>query len=282
MTALQAIILGFVQGFSEFLPISSSAHLILVPWALGWHFFIDNPGLNKTFDVALHLGTLVAVVVYFWHDLVRLVAAFFRSLARRKVQTPEERLAWLLLISTIPGALLGAALESFVEDQLGRPLIIGILMIVMALVLWVVDRSARQTRELTALRWPDSVWIGLAQALALAPGVSRSGITIVAGRALSLRREAAVRYSFLLSVPIIAGAAALKGYELAQSGMPAGTAMPFVLGIASAAVGGFLAIAFLLRYIRTHGFGLFVIYRLAVGSAVIIAIIVGVRHAAGI
>jgi undecaprenyl-diphosphatase len=213
---------------------------------------------------------------------VRLVTAFFRSLARRKVQTSEEKLAWFLLISTIPGALLGAALEGFVEDQLGRPLIIGILMIVMALVLWVVDRSARQTRDLTGLRWPDSVWIGLAQALALAPGVSRSGITIVTGRALSLRREAAVRYSFLLSVPIIAGAAALKGYELAQSGMPAGTAMPFVLGIASAAVGGFLAIAFLLRYIRTHGFGLFVIYRLAVGSAVIIAIIVGVRHAAGI
>ena len=282
MSILQAIILGIVQGLGEFLPISSSAHLILVPWAFGWHFLIDNPGLNKTFDVALHAGTLIAVVAYFWRDILRLLAAFFHSLARRRVQTTDEKLAWLLLISTVPGALLGVALESFVENQLGKPYIIAILMIAFGVVLWVVDSRAAQTRSLDRLGWLDALWIGLAQALALAPGVSRSGITIVMGRVLRLKREAAVRYSFLLSVPIVAGAAGYKALELVRGGMPAGMSGPFLAGILSAAVAGWAAIWLLLRYVRTHGFGMFAVYRFAVGGAVLLAILLGLRHATGI
>jgi undecaprenyl-diphosphatase len=282
MTVLQAIILGITQGLGEFLPISSSAHLILVPWAFGWHFFLDHPDLNKTFDVALHLGTLLAVLAYFWRDILHLLAAFFRSLARRRIDTSEEKLAWLLLISTIPGAAAGAALETFVENQLGKPYLIAILMILFGLVLWMVDRFAREERNLSSLGGRDALLIGLAQVLALAPGVSRSGITILTGRAQTLDRSAAVRYSFLLSVPIIAGGAALKGLELARQGFPAGMVAPFFFGILSAALVGFGAVWFLMRYVRSHGFGLFVIYRVAVGAAIILAILLGLRHAGGI
>jgi undecaprenyl-diphosphatase UppP len=186
MTILQAIILGIVQGLTEFLPISSSGHLIIVPWALGWTFFIDHPDLNKTFDVALHLGTFFAVLAFFWRDVVRLLGAFFRSLARRRVETPQERLAWLLLISTIPAGLVGVALESFIEDSLGKPLLIAILMIAFGVVMWVVDMRTPQARSIDGLRRLDALLIGVAQAVALAPGVSRSGITMITARALSV------------------------------------------------------------------------------------------------
>jgi undecaprenyl-diphosphatase len=282
LTILQAIILGIVQGLTEFLPISSSGHLILVPWLFNWHFLLDNPDLNKTFDVALHLGTFVAVLVYFWREVVRLVAAWVRSMTRRSLADPEARLAWLLFVSTIPAAFLGVAFESFIEDRLGKPWIIAIMMIVFALVMYAVDHIAKLDRDLEALTWTDSILIGIAQAFALCPGVSRSGITMMTGLALRLDRESAARYSFLLSVPVIGGAAAYKALQVAKDGLPAGTAMPFVVGIASAAISGMVAIWFVLAYLKRHNFNLFVVYRIVVGVAILILIVAGVRSGMGI
>lgn len=282
MTILQAIILGIVQGLTEFLPISSSGHLLIVPWLFNWHFLLDNPELNKTFDVALHLGTFVAVVIYFWREIGRLLSAWVRSMTRRSLADPEARLAWFLVVSTIPAAFLGVAFESFIEERLGKPWIIAIMMIVFALVMYTVDHLARLDRDLEALTWTDAILIGIAQAFALCPGVSRSGITMMTGMALRLDRESAARYSFLLSIPVIGGAAAYKGLQVAQDGLPAGTAVPFAVGIAAAALSGFAAIWFLLGYLRRHSFDLFVIYRIAIGIGMLILIISGVRAATGI
>lgn len=282
MTILQAIILGIVQGLTEFLPISSSGHLLIVPWLFNWHFLLDNPELNKTFDVALHLGTFVAVVIYFWREIGRLLSAWVRSMTRRSLADPEARLAWFLVVSTIPAAFFGAAFESFIEERLGKPWIIAIMMIVFALVMYTVDHLARLDRDLEALTWTDAILIGIAQAFALCPGVSRSGITMMTGMALRLDRESAARYSFLLSIPVIGGAAAYKGLQVAQDGLPAGTAAPFAVGIAAAALSGFAAIWFLLAYLRRHSFDLFVIYRIAIGIGMLILIISGVRAATGI
>ena len=282
MTILQAIILGIVQGLTEFLPISSSGHLILVPWLFNWHFLLNNPDLNKTFDVALHLGTFVAVLVYFWREVVRLVAAWVRSIARRSLADPEARLAWLLLVSTIPAAFLGVVFESFIEDRLGKPWLIAVMMIVFAFVMYAIDHVAKLDRDLDALTWTDSILIGIAQAFALCPGVSRSGVTMMTGLALRLDRESAARYSFLLSIPVIGGAAAYKALHVAKDGLPAGTAMPFVVGIASAAISGMIAIWFVLRYLKTHNFNLFVVYRIVVGVGILILIVAGVRSGMGI
>jgi len=282
MSVLQAIILGLVQGVTEFIPISSSGHLILVPWLFNWHFLLDNPDLNKTFDVALHLGTFIAVLVYFWRDIRHLLAAFFRSVWRRRAESTDERLAWLLLISTIPAGIVGVALENFIEDKLGKPALIAALMIVFGLVMWYVDRHARLEREMTALTGAGALGIGVAQALALAPGVSRSGITMVTGMLLGLTREAAARYSFLLSVPVVGGAAFYKALKIAANGLPAGTAVPFVVGIASATVSGFVAVWFMLAYLRRHSFAPFVIYRLVVGIGVLALVVAGVRSATGV
>lgn len=282
MTVLQAIILGLVQGICEFIPISSSGHLILVPWLFNWHFLLNNPDLNKTFDVALHLGTFMAVLAYFWRDIWALLAAFFRSLAKRRVETDQERLAWLLLIATIPAGVLGVAFESFIEDRLGKPWLIAVMMIVFGLVMWVVDRRAVFARDVDEMSRPGALAIGFAQALALAPGVSRSGVTMVGGMLLGLKREAAARFSFLLSVPVIGGAALYKGLKVAKNGLPAGTATPFVVGIAAAAVSGFIAVWFMLAYLRRHDFRPFVIYRLIAGVAVLLLIAFGVRSGMGI
>ena len=282
MTILQAIILGIVQGLTEFLPISSSGHLILVPWLFNWHFLLDNPDLNKTFDVALHLGTFVAVLIYFWREVGRLITAWVRSIGRRSLNEPEAKLAWLLLVSTIPAAILGVAFESFIEDRLGKPWIIAVMMIVFALVMYAVDHLARLDRKLEALTWTDSILIGIAQAFALCPGVSRSGITMMTGLALRLDRESAARYSFLLSIPVIGGAAAYKAVEIAKNGLPSGTAMPFAVGIVSAAISGMVAIWFVLAYLKRHNFNIFVIYRIIVGVAILILIVAGERSGMGI
>ena len=279
---IQGLVMGIVQGLTEFLPISSSGHLIIVPWLFNWHFLLDNPDLNKTFDVALHMGTFAAVVVYFWREIGRLLSAWVRSMSRRSLADPEARLAWFLVVSTIPAAILGVALESFVEDRLGKPWIIAVMMIVFALVMYTVDHLARLDRDLETLTWTDAILIGVAQAFALCPGVSRSGVTMLTGLALRLDRESAARYSFLLSIPVIGGAAAYKGLEVAKDGLPAGTAMPFVVGIACAALSGFAAIWFVLAYLKHNNFNLFVIYRIIVAVAILILIVTGVRSGMGI
>jgi undecaprenyl-diphosphatase len=278
LSTLQAIVLGITQGVTEFAPISSSGHLILVPWLFGWPI-LNNPDLNKTFDVALHLGTLVGALVYFRHDVVRYLGAWLRSIRERSISTTDERIAWALVIGTIPGVIAGAALESVVEDKLGQPVIIAVMLAVWAVVLVVVDRIASVRRAFKDSTVRDGLVLGIAQALALQPGVSRSGITITAGRAMGFDRESAARFSFLLSLPIIAGAGVFKGLDLLKTGMPPGMAGPFFWGMLSSAVSGFLIIAFLLTYLRRHGFALFMWYRLAVAALVIVLVATGVRPA---
>ena len=282
MTVLQAIILGIVQGLTEFLPISSSGHLLLVPWLFNWHFLLENPDLNKTFDVALHLGTFVAVVIYFWREIGRLISAWVRSISRRSLAEPEAKLAWLLVVSTVPAALVGVAFEGFITDTLGKPWMIGVALIVFAGFMYLVDHVAKLDRGLEALTWIDALLIGIAQALALLPGVSRSGITMMTGLLMRLDRESAARYSFLMSIPVIGGAAAYKGLEVARDGLPAGTAMPFVVGMVSAALSGIAAIWFVLAYLKRHNFNIFVIYRIVVGVGVLILVVAGVRSGMGI
>ena len=282
MTIVQAIILGIVQGLTEFLPISSSGHLLLVPWLFNWHFLLENPELNKTFDVALHLGTFVAVVLYFWREIGRLLGAWVRSIARRSLAEPEARLAWLLIVSTIPAAIVGVLLEDFITNTLGKPWMIGVAMIVFAGFMYLVDHVAKLDRGLESLTWVDAILIGAAQALALLPGVSRSGVTMMTGLLVRLDRESAARYSFLMSIPVIGGAAAFKGLEIARDGLPSGTALPFAVGMISAALSGIAAIWFVLAYLKRHNFNLFVVYRLAVGVGVLILVVTGVRSGMGI
>ena len=174
MTVLQAIILGIVQGLTEFLPISSSGHLILVPWLFNWHFLLDNPDLNKTFDVALHLGTFVAVLVYFWREVVHLISSWLRSIAKRSLAEPEAKLAWLLLVSTVPAAIVGVALESFIEDQLGKPWIIAIAMIVFAGFMYLIDHIAKLDRDLESLSWGGALLIGMNAPVIIAHGSSKA------------------------------------------------------------------------------------------------------------
>src|SRR5262249_1593643 len=229
VTDWQAFALGAVQGFTELLPISSSGHLILVPWLFDWTYLKEHPDFNKTFDVALHLGTLVAVVAYFWRDVVRLVAAWVRSVGARAVRTDDERIAWFVVIATVPAVIAGAVGESFIEDHLGDPWQIAVLMAVFALVLYLVDRFPTD-RQIPDLTYRRSLFVGTAQCLALAPGVSRSGIVITAGRRLRLDRDSAARFSFLLLIPVVFGAAAVKGLkDVALTGLPAASAGAFVV-----------------------------------------------------
>jgi undecaprenyl-diphosphatase len=274
----QALILGITQGLTEMLPISSSGHLILVPWLGNWHYLEAHVAFNKTFDVALHAGTLVAVVAYFWSDIVVILRSWFGSVKRRSIETQDERLAWLLLIATIPAALGGAAGESFIEKRLGQPWQIGIALAVLGVVLWLADRLPER-REMTKLRYRDALMLGLAQMLALIPGVSRSGATITGGRLFKLNRDAAARFSFLMLVPVVLGAVVLKTVKdiLLGPGLPAGWGGPFVVGMLAAAGSGLLAIWALLGYVRRHNYSLFALYRLALALGILIIIVSGVR-----
>jgi len=278
LTILQAIVLGISQGVTEFAPISSSGHLIIVPWLFDWPIVAD-PNLNKTFDVALHIGTLAGALVYFRHDVARYSRAWFGSIAARRVGSTDERLAWALVIGTIPAIVVGATLESFIQDELGQPWLIAVMLVVFGIVLYVVDRVASSRRHLGDLGVRDGLLLGIAQALALQPGVSRSGVTMTAARLLTFDRETAARFSFLLSLPVIAGAAIYEGLDLAGDGLPAGLAGPFVAGIAASAVSGFLVIAFLLRYLRVHDFAIFLWFRIGVAALVLGVIASGARSA---
>ena len=259
-----AVTLGLVQGLGEFLPISSSAHLILTPWFFGW----PDPGL--TFDVALHVGTLAAVGVYFWRDWVQLL------LAAPRPRSANGRLFWLLLLGAIPGGIAGVLLDNLAEQTLRAPLLIAMTLSVMGLVLFAADRWSRSDRtDLRAIGVADVALIGIAQALAIVPGVSRSGITIAVARARGIERAAAARFSFLLGTPIIAGAALFKLRHLLET--PAAINGPFLAGIATAAIIGALSIGILLRYLRQAGLGIFVVYRLLLAALVVTTVLLGLR-----
>lgn len=279
LTNWQALVLGIVQGLTELLPVSSSGHLILVPWLGQWDYLETHEQFNKTFDVALHLGTLVAVVAYFRRDIWALIVAWIRSVARRRIETPEERVAWFVLAATIPAAIVGAAGESVIEKRLGDPWQIAILLAAFGVLLWISDRTEPR-RGMSELGWRGALVVGLAQCLALAPGVSRSGVTITASRFLGLDRDQAARFSFLLLVPIVFGASVLKGLsDVVFGDLPPGSTGPFVVGVLAAAVTGLVAIWALLGYVRRHTYSVFVGYRLLVAAAVLILIATGVRDA---
>jgi undecaprenyl-diphosphatase len=258
-----AVTLGLVQGLAEFLPISSSAHLILTPWFFGW----PDPGL--TFDVALHVGTLLAVAVYFWRDWLRLLAAAPRP------RTPDGRLFWLLVIGALPGGIAGILLDSLAEQALRAPLLIAGTLSLMGLALLAADRWGRHDRELHDVGLVDALLIGASQALAIVPGVSRSGITIAVARARGIERAAAARFSFLLGSPIILGAALYKLRDVLKA--PGVLNGPFLAGIATATVIGALAIGVLMRYLQRYGLGIFVAYRLLLAALVVTTLLLGLR-----
>ena len=276
MPILHAIVLGLVQGFSEFLPISSSGHLLLVPWLFGWNDF-DDPSVKKAFDVALHFGTLVAVVGYFRHELVRYVREGLRLLWNRERPIDTDgRIAWLLVLATVPAGLVGALFEGWIDERLGTPTIIAISLIVFGLLLWWADRQVGN-REFEEFQTRDALIIGAAQALALNPGTSRSGITITAARQLKFDRDAAARLSFLMSLPVIAGAVVFKVGKLAADGIPEGLLTPMIVGVFTSFVSGWIAVWGTLRWVRTHSFTPFVVYRVALGVAVLVVIGAGWR-----
>ncbi|MGD0309581.1 MAG: undecaprenyl-diphosphatase UppP [Acidobacteriota bacterium] len=272
-----AAVLGIVQGLTEFLPISSSAHLILVPWLLGW----KPEGI--IFDVSLHVGTAVAILAYFWKDWLALARETITGLVRRDpFGNAERRLAWYIIVGTLPAAIVGALFEKKVEGALRSPSIIIVTLVVLGIVLYISELRGRRTRKMQDLNWGDSIWIGLSQALALIPGVSRSGITISTALLRDVDRPDAARFSFLLATPVIVGAGMLEGWRLfkaagsgglAAIGMTGGAAdsgwVILAIGIACAAITGVLCIGLFLRYLQTKTFVPFVIYRIVLAAVVL-------------
>jgi undecaprenyl-diphosphatase len=278
MSELEALLLGIVQGLTEFLPISSSGHLIIVPWLQDYTFLMENPEFNKTFDVALHAGTLVAAIAYFRREVVALTKGFFAALGSRAISTPDQRLSVAIAIGTVPAVIAGALGADLIDEHLGEPWMIALQLILFGALLLHADRlPQRKALDGTTLR--DGWYIGLAQVLSLAPGTSRSGITITAGRYLGLDRDAAARFSFLLLIPIVAGATVFKAAEAISEGLPDGVVGPMIVGTIAAAVSGYLAIAFLLRLVRTTSYRPFVYYRYVAGVAILLIIATGLRPA---
>ena len=268
MSVFHALVLGIVQGLAEFLPISSSAHLSLVPYVFGW----DDPGL--AFDVALHLGTLGAVLWYFRDEWIKLTKAAFDIIRTQRILGDEQWRAVYIVVATIPGAIGGLLLEKYAESVFRAPALTATMLIVMGTLLWAADKYARQDRPLTGIRWTDALLIGIAQVFALIPGVSRSGSTMTAGRALGFDRTSAATFSFLMSMPITAAAAVLKVPQALREGVT----VPIVVGILASAISGWLAISVLLRYVSKNSFGIFAAYRWVLGLAVLA--LVYARHQA--
>jgi undecaprenyl-diphosphatase len=277
----QAVVLAIIQGLAEFIPVSSSGHLIIVRRLLGWNEL--SPAHELTFDVALHFGTLLSVLFYFrrtWFQIIR--AALGGKVVRfseagsgdpnltADEQREERLLLWFLAIATIPGAIAGKLLEHSAEDYFREHIfLIAGALIVVALLMWWGEKVSRLTKPLTQISFSDALIVGCAQATALIPGVSRSGSTITAGLFRNMTREAAVRFSFLLSTPLIAGAAVLKANELRKEGLPAGMHMPFLVGVLVSAIVGYVTIAWLIRYLQSNSLRVFVVYRIVLGLIVI-------------
>ena len=282
MTFLQAVVLGIVQGLTEFIPISSSAHLVIVPWLFRW----NDPGLS--FDVALHLGTLVAIVSFFWADWVRLVKAGITSIVERKIGDDlYQRLAWFLVIATIPGVIVGFLAESKIEELFHKPntpntpgamITMAVIIALLGLALFIAERIAKHVRGFDRMSLKDAIVIGCSQALAIFPGVSRSGATITSGLYLGFKRETAARFSFLLSAPIILGAGVKSALDIASetsSGALAGSELVyFAVGFITAAVSGYFCIKYLLRFLQRHSADIFVYYRWMLATLVIIVALI--------
>lgn len=265
---LQAIILGIIQGLTEFLPISSTAHLILAPWIFGW----DDPGL--AFDVVLHLGTLTGIIAFFWKDFYSMLQGMFPRMTVRKeyagIEGIEGMVGWYIIIGTIPAGLAGLFLKDQIETVLRSPLIIAVTLIVFGLILLWAEAVGRKKRRMDHLNIIDAIVIGCAQAVAVIPGVSRSGITITAGLFRNLERAAAARFAFLLSTPIIMAGGLLSFVDVYKEGLPQDMFWPFVAGFAASAVSGFIAIKYLLLFLSKRKVNVFVYYRIVVGILILL------------
>ncbi len=259
MDLLQAILLGLLQGITEFIPVSSSGHLVLVPWLLGW----QQPAL--VFDTFVHWGTLVAVLAYFWRDWLALISAWLRGFRHRDWGDPQARLMWLLIVGTIPAVVIGFFLEDFFESLFGQPVWVSIFLLVTAALLTLSERLGSRSLGLGELRGPDAALIGLGQAAAIAPGISRSGATMAAGLFRGLERPAAARFSFLLSAPIILGAGVLQLLELMSTPNPQAQVPALLAGFLAAAISGYLCIWGLLRYLQRGKLYPFAIYCAGMG-----------------
>jgi len=272
MPILHAIILGFVQGFSEFLPISSSGHLALVPWLFGWNDFADvtnGASIEKAFDTALHLGTLVAVLFYLRTELIGYVREGIRIVVSpKRADKQMGKRAWLFVASAIPAGIAGAIGQQWITDKLGTPVLIAVSLVFFGLLLLWADRQ-QGTRDVNTFTRKDALLIGLAQVLALNPGTSRSGITITAARKFGFSRDAAARVSFLMSVPVIGGAVLFSLVKLIRDGIPDGLIAPMIAGIIAAGISGWVAMWGMIRILRTRNFNMFVMYRVAVGFGVL-------------
>jgi undecaprenyl-diphosphatase len=269
-TIIQALVMGIVQGLTEFLPVSSSGHLIIVPWLFGWD---DAFITSLAFSVMLHLGTLIALLVYFRDDWLRLIPAGLVAIRDRSFRDdPDRRLAWLLAMATIPAVIVGVALNDPIENAFREARLVAVTLVIGAAILYLADRLGSKTRTVESISFPLALGIGAAQALALVPGVSRSGISISAGLFAGLDRESAARFAFLMATPITAGAGLweLRKVLAGEAGVDL-PIVPLLAGMIAALVSGLLAIAFLLRYLRTHGLGIFVVYRLAFAALVVVA-----------
>ncbi|MBI5303797.1 MAG: undecaprenyl-diphosphatase UppP [Chloroflexi bacterium] len=285
MQILQAILLGIIQGLTEFIPISSSAHLVIVPWLFEW----NDPALESlTFDVALHLGTLLALLAFFASDWVRLIRAGIASILERKIgDDVDRRLAWFLVVGSIPGGVVGVLAESKIEElfhpknapiQATAMIAMGVIIALLGAALFAAERLARHLRTLPQVTWRDAILIGIAQSFAIFPGVSRSGATITTGLALGLQRETAARFSFLLSAPIIAGAGAKSLWDifkaLTSGAITASEFVLFPIGFLAAAISGYLCIKFLLQFLQRNTTNLFVYYRWALAVVIIIVALI--------
>jgi undecaprenyl-diphosphatase len=260
----QALILGLVQGATEFLPISSSGHLVLLPWLFGW----EDPGL--AFDTFLHLGTLVSVVAYFRRDLLSLALAWAGSLRERSLGDPQARVAWLIILGTLPAAVMGLTLESLFERLFAAPVWVSILLLVTGLFLFLGERVRKSEGRMESMTWLDALLVGLAQGVAIAPGVSRSGATISAGLWRGLKREEAARFSFLLAIPAVLGANLLQLWELTKISGAGEVASTLLIGFLAAAVSGYLAIRALLSFLKRHSLYPFSLYCFFLGALMLL------------
>jgi undecaprenyl-diphosphatase len=260
MPVIHAIILGIIQGITEPIPVSSSGHLIAIPQLLGWKDF------GLTFDVALHMGTVIAVVAFFWKDWVSILGGLVQNLSKRKdAPTPEGKLFVPIIIACIPAGIAGLIWSDTIDKNLRHWYLVGGALIVVSIIMLIAERVAKRNRDINSMSYLDYIVIGLAQAVALFPGVSRSGSTITAGLFLNLDRQAAARFSFLLSTPIILAAGVFKLRHVFP--MPSGEAAPFAVGVATSAVVGYLAIGFLMRFLQKHSLAVFAVYRIAFALA---------------
>ncbi len=283
MPIFEAIVLGIVQGLTEFLPVSSTAHLALVPWIVTKLGLANWPDPGLTFDVALHAGTLFAILLYFWRTWIQIIRAalggpvvrFSEVSDDQRDLTPEEQrrerqLLWFMIAATVPAAIAGALLEKRIETTFRSPVLVASMLIIVAVIMWIAERGSKFSKPLSDIDLTDALTVGVMQAFAVIPGVSRSGITITGGLFRNFTREAAARFSFLLSTPIIAGAALLKLHHVMKAGLPQGMATGFAVGIIVSAIVGYATIAWFIRYLKTRTLTVFIVYRILFGIAVLL------------